>query len=524
MNKHKWKDNTNKKLFSDIDESIFKNHSFKTVSSYAIGVYFFLILKVALLASDLYTCIKLLAYNTWSNDVIKPYLPFRISKWLFSACILLSIVFLLWNVVSGFRAYRTNNITICYINNFARNCISLKDYAKFCVFHKISSNGVFQWFAFYVFFEIKDCLGLIFCDTPRQVINGLTLWSVLITIHNGEGMSLGDLETFDGLINKIKAIAEANHEEAVLLCFNLLSFVIWTFFISKLILALVCSIFIYFKLIRDAKYNGLREYIYTTINAHVDDLVIKQTEKRRIETYKTHLLTDTSSMLELEDLNRDINRSKPIYKLYNDSMNSLHKVGHSNLTTTNYDDSGIIEEVDAFEEPVPLLSTIGQQGDLFKQNYYRDRAIVDSTTVDNLVEEILESYGTKHDYLDGSTANVTEEEFSRTGNLSEKPSFANAAVQVKTVTTPSFKKTPDINIHNTLVPHGSMNTPSQIGTPNLNRPIPPNLFINPQLDTEDKNNIYTPDRAYFRNIDLENSPFLPPDEAFDNSFTGRHQY
>ena len=299
---------------------MFKNYSFKTLLNYIVGTCLFLVLKFALFISDLYTCVKLLAYNKWSNNIIKPYLPFKISKWLFSACILFSIVLLLWNIISGIRTYRTQNITKCYVNNVSRNYISITNYSKFCIFDKISSHGTFQWCAFFVFFELKSCLGLIFCDTPRQVINGLTLWSVLVTVHDGNGMDLSDLETFEGLINKIKAIALTNKQEAILLSFILFSFIIWAFFMAKLISALICSVIVYFELIKEGKHNGLRDYIYVTISKHVDDLVVKQTEKKRNEVHKTHLLTNEDSSLELNNLESDSIVSKPMFKLYNSPL------------------------------------------------------------------------------------------------------------------------------------------------------------------------------------------------------------
>jgi hypothetical protein len=50
-----------------------------------------LIISTAVYAVDTFTAVNLLAFNKWSGE-IKPYIPFDISKWVFSACIIASWV------------------------------------------------------------------------------------------------------------------------------------------------------------------------------------------------------------------------------------------------------------------------------------------------------------------------------------------------------------------------------------------------------------------------------------------------
>lgn len=277
MFKNEWKYSINAKTFDNIDPLIFRNFKFGTLFNYIVWVWGLMLLKVALFVSDIYTCIKLLAFNSWSNNIIRPYISFRISKWLFSGCILASILLLIWEALSGIRVYRTRNIALNYVNNFSRTVYSIKDYNIFCVLNKINPSGAYQKVSFFSFFELKDCIRLLLTDTPRQVINGLTLWSVLVTVQPNS--SLDDLESFDGLISKIKTIAQTNREEAVLLSFMLFSFVIWAFFISKLILALLSAVFVYSKLINEQEYSGLREFVCVTISRNVDALVEKRKKK-----------------------------------------------------------------------------------------------------------------------------------------------------------------------------------------------------------------------------------------------------
>lgn len=274
MFEKKWKYNINPKTFDELNPRFFKNYRFTTVLGYLFFAIILNILKVALFASDIYTCVKLLAYNSWSNNIIKPYLSFRISKWLYSACILFSVILLFWESSRGIRVYRTKNIALSYINSFCQTVYYLRSYSMYCVFDKVTTENRFQNIAFFTFFELKNCFRLLFTDTPRQVINGLTLWSVLITANGGDNM--GELESLQGIIQRIKEIAKTNYEEAVLLSFMLFSFILWLFFILKFGAALVSTVYVYHHLIAKREYSGLREYVCLTVNRKVDDLIEEQ--------------------------------------------------------------------------------------------------------------------------------------------------------------------------------------------------------------------------------------------------------
>lgn len=287
---HEWKYTINPKRFDEVNTSQFRNTRIKTILSYIFGVWFLLILKVAFLASDFYTCIKLLAYNSWSNNVIRPYLPFNISKWLFSGCIFASFLLIIWEMVAGFRVLRTRNIALCYVNKFARLITSITDYSKFCIIDRITPTNTFEKWSFFVFFELKNCVGILFTDTPRQIINALTLWSVVIT-KNRENLDLGDLESFNDVLSRIRYIGKYNHAEAVLLSFMLFSLAIWLFFMAKLIIAVICSPFIYYKLIQRGEYGSLREFCCIAISTNIDSIV--DTEKNKLNGY------DSSSILRL---------------------------------------------------------------------------------------------------------------------------------------------------------------------------------------------------------------------------------
>lgn len=368
-----WKYGVSAKTFENIDLSLFRNTKFWTVLNCIVFVWVIAFLKLLLFASDIYTCIKLLAFNSWSNNTIQPYLPFRISKWLFSGCIFASIVLLIWEFISGIRIYRTRNISLTYVNNFSRTAYSMCDYSKYCIYFKITPTGKFQKVAFFTFFELKDCLRLLFADTPRQVINGLTLWSILITVDNeNSNIANGHLESFRGLIAKIRTIAKTNHEEAVLLSFMLFSFIIWAIFITKLAVAMIMSIYVYYKLIQGHEYNSLKGFVCVTINYNVDALVEKQRKKKGLKAEPYRMSTLSRSSIFDEDIENKAatfttSAETPLSNFHNDSTTALidnripNDTGDSEIAkvpTTGSWDSRYDQEIDLSQEPLHTTSMI----------------------------------------------------------------------------------------------------------------------------------------------------------------------
>lgn len=300
----------NDKLFDELDLSLFQTKNRKKFIIYLLSIWGMVLLKVILYFSDLYTCVKLLAFNTWSNEYFKPFLPFKISKWLFSGCIIFSLLLLIWEGVHGLKVYQTGNIVYGYANGCSRTIYCIQDYRVFCLFDKVTPSGYLQRMSFFTFFELKNCFRLIFADSPRQVINGLTLWSLLTgsggTVTNSdanENSTLQDISNVDGIFDKINVIAKTNREEAIILCFMLLSFVIWMMLFFKFCVAFAASIPICYKFKKDIQFKNITEYIYITISYNLDYL----TEKYKFKHFysQTNLLgnsdTDSELIFDSED-------------------------------------------------------------------------------------------------------------------------------------------------------------------------------------------------------------------------------
>jgi hypothetical protein len=259
-----WERQVDNSLFDFIDVAAFKNYRSATLFNYG-WMIFMLLLQSALYAVDVYTCVKLLAFNEWSS-MVKPYLSFRISKWLFAACIICSVVLLAFDFIRGIRIYRTRNISLIYTNGFAKMAKSLAGYAYFCVLDVINPTSGFDKMAFYTWFTLDSSKKLILADSPRQVINALTLYSVL-NVGNG------------GFWDTIKTISATNRAEALILYSMSISFIIWIFFISCLFFA-ICFCFPVYYRIRKDDYQGLRQYVCLKVDQTVKKLARKYAKER----------------------------------------------------------------------------------------------------------------------------------------------------------------------------------------------------------------------------------------------------
>ncbi|CAG8822887.1 18846_t:CDS:2, partial [Racocetra persica] len=98
--------------------------------------------------ADLYSMTALLLNNNWASTV-KPPISFEITKWIFVVSILMSFILLFLEIKKAYK-------------------IEIQDRENW-------KDKV----AFYVFFAFKGYKRLLLCDGPRQVINGLTVFTIL---------------------------------------------------------------------------------------------------------------------------------------------------------------------------------------------------------------------------------------------------------------------------------------------------------------------------------------------------------
>jgi hypothetical protein len=173
--------------FDFVDVESFRDNSPILRIKYAL--LFVLVLKAILIYSlDVGTAYQLISNpdmftkKTASEAPNKTLvIPADVRKWLYVVSIVASFSLLIWEWRKARRIIASRDIAYAYTNVVAYRYYSIKSYAYYCFFAQI---GVTEHFwsriAFFVYFTLKGWKRMIFADGPRQFLNALTLWDLII--------------------------------------------------------------------------------------------------------------------------------------------------------------------------------------------------------------------------------------------------------------------------------------------------------------------------------------------------------
>lgn len=313
-----------KKEFKGLEESTFDvlhvdafyNTRPWTILSY-MWVWILLMLKLAILGSDTYTCVSLLAFNRWSSLEYTVY-EYKIAKWIFAGCILFRVALLVYQISWAIHIFRTRNIALAYLNNYARMMYAMRSYNYQCLFHQIDLEGFFEWACFFVYSQLDDALETLVADLPRQVINFMTL----------RFYATGGDEN-NAILDNIQAIAATNVRLAVVLSLQLGSLAIFLFFFFQFVLAMLLFIPIKVK-VSHRGFRLLKDICYHYVNSNVRYLVKKNHKLKKelmaegVMDYKeiqANPLLASESSLDLNSIKNPFTKSYSPYNLLNASIN-----------------------------------------------------------------------------------------------------------------------------------------------------------------------------------------------------------
>ncbi|PWN19288.1 hypothetical protein BCV69DRAFT_251608, partial [Microstroma glucosiphilum] len=175
--------------FDFIDVRDYHNTGLWTRTRY--GFLFVLVIKsIAVYIADIYTAVTLLAFNKFNGSIYTEVennpdntvaVPIKYGKWIFFGCILFSFLLLAYEAHKSRAIIRSRDISYAYTNVMANNYYSLRSYDHFCFFSQINnSTKKKDEIAFFIFFTFKGWKRLVVADGPRQVINGLTLYGLIL--------------------------------------------------------------------------------------------------------------------------------------------------------------------------------------------------------------------------------------------------------------------------------------------------------------------------------------------------------
>ncbi|KLO19834.1 vacuole protein [Schizopora paradoxa] len=191
--------------FDFIDTRDFTDHGCVMRMKY-LWIYVLVLKSFLVYVFDIYTAITMLTTSNWSNHIFNSCkqtttsgcitIPFSIGKWLFVGCIIFSFLLLAYEARKARKIIQSRDISYAFTNIMANNYYSLRSYDHFCFFSRINnSTKKTDDFAFFVFFTFKSWKRLLLADGPRQVINGLTLYSFYLSQKDNPG-SFWDLNKY----------------------------------------------------------------------------------------------------------------------------------------------------------------------------------------------------------------------------------------------------------------------------------------------------------------------------------------
>lgn len=300
----------------------FHNTKFSTVLAYMLLLIFSLLTWV-LLGVDIYTCLNILVFHRWSNDDYEPY-AYSIAKWIFTGCIIFEFVLHAYHWIWGIHTYRTKNIALAYVNSIARTLYSLKAYDYHCLFQQIEQDNFFDWSCFFAYREMDNALQILVADTPRQVINVLTLRYYAT-----------DRDSLNDILENIRQIANKNLRLSIILSFICLSVVIWSIFMFKFIMGFILFLPVFAKL-RKKGYKSLKKYCCDVVDDKVRLLLFKSRKPKR------GLLDDDALSMAVNRNNPFSESSTSLIKKYSDldqsfeTLNDITKPSRVHVTPCGY--------------------------------------------------------------------------------------------------------------------------------------------------------------------------------------------
>ncbi|CDM35230.1 hypothetical protein CBS147339_6995 [Penicillium roqueforti] len=285
---------------------------FKSESCWTPFSYFFiwlsLFISIAVYGVDTFTAVNLLAFSRWSGRV-QPAIPFNISRWIFAACIIASFILLAYRWIHAIRSIRSGSITRSFLDPLAVRIQSIRlgkrgrGYRRFLVFAELTKDRkAAEYVALYAYFSFQFWMNTIFADGPRQVLNAITLYSVMQMdlIPGGKNAAHDDGTSSVGqFFNNVKILAEDNNLQAVVLFGMLFTLVVWVLSVLKLISAIVLYLIFLFHHI-PAEDGSLSKYCRRKVGQRLKRIVHRKNTKALAKGLKLQNRAPTQPMLAMD--------------------------------------------------------------------------------------------------------------------------------------------------------------------------------------------------------------------------------
>ncbi|KAH6724635.1 hypothetical protein BKA61DRAFT_33659 [Leptodontidium sp. MPI-SDFR-AT-0119] len=270
-------------------------HSGSCIEFFAYGyLWVSLFISIAVYAVDTFTAVNLLAFNKWSGT-FEPPVDFDVQKWIFAGCIIASWVNVGYEHLRAMRVMKRGAVAESYLDSLAIRLQSIRlgkgrGWRRFLVFSELtkSKKGA-EYVALFTYFGFQSWIRIILCQGPRQVLNSLTLWSVVKSNIDGDAKNAGSaILTFFQNLGKL---AEENNQQAVVLSGMAFTLVIWVFGALSLLLSALFYVLFLWHYIPNAD-GGLSGYCERKINRRLASIVSVKVNKALEEEERKRMKAD----------------------------------------------------------------------------------------------------------------------------------------------------------------------------------------------------------------------------------------
>jgi hypothetical protein len=243
------------------------------------------IVSISVYAVDTFTAINLLVFDKWAGQ-IKPEIPLNISRWIFAGCIILSFVLLVYRWWRAIRVMKQGGVAKSYLDPLAVRVQSVRwgkgrGWKRFLVFAELTkSRKGADYVALFAYFSFEAWLRIVFAEGPRQVVNALTLYSVLrlkLVPVGQHAPSDGHSPVVQFFVN-VGILADSNHLQATILFGMLWTLVIWVISVISLGISVILYLVFLWHHIPSGD-GGLTGYCRNKINRRMERIVRTKVDK-----------------------------------------------------------------------------------------------------------------------------------------------------------------------------------------------------------------------------------------------------
>jgi hypothetical protein len=257
--------------FTNVDVNVFYESSLIRKIQYSF-IFLILLKSFSMYTIDIWTA-ALLVYRGEPDPAGKVNTsPFKYSRWVFVASILMSFILLGLEWFKARRIIRSQDIAYAFTNVPAYRTYCIKSYSHFCFFSQVNNSTTWKdSFAFWLFFRLKGYKRLLLAEAPRQVINFLTIFNALTySARSRTEFKITDI--------KVEYAIRIDKSDFMLsMTFNLMMFSFAVFAVSLLMLLVAFALYVPFLCVIR---GNLKEYVCHLVDKRIAVLLVKKSQRR----------------------------------------------------------------------------------------------------------------------------------------------------------------------------------------------------------------------------------------------------